>query len=204
MKRILVELGTVASIISLCFLFEPSSIEKAIIMVIGLGCFAFLIADDYWRQRCNEKTCKSKEEIKKTMLDLIRTDGRTCMVSRDLSWVDSEVEQALIGKGENLRIFVERETELTKRLANNDVQMGYYGGTGFKPNSRFTVIRYNKNTRQVAIANTQNSIRKKHKFKHVIYETGGNDCKQDTWIDSLAMDIIELCDIVTGGGQKHG
>lgn len=203
MKRVLVALGTVGSIVSLCFLFTLSLWGKVIVMVIGLGCFAYLIIDDYKSQKSNEKICKSDKEIKDTMQALIKTQGKICIVSRDLSWVDEDIEQSIIKKGNNIRIFAEHEIELTKRLENSGVEMRYYGALGFNPISRFTVIRYNRDTRQVAIANTQNSIhRNRHSFEHIIYETGENNCKQDKWINSLAMDIIELCEIATSGGQE--
>lgn len=203
MKRVIMALGSVASIIGPCFSLNLSVVEKIIVILIGIGCFTYLLIDDILSQRNNEKICKSEKEIKETMQALIKTQGKICIVSRDLSWVDFDIEQAIIKKGENIRIYAEHQIALTKRLESNGVEMRYYGDLGFNPRSRFTIIRYNRETRQVAIANTHNTIQRKHKFKHIIYETGGNNCKQDKWINSLAMDIIDLCEIATAGGHKN-
>lgn len=136
------------------------------------------------------------------MKELIKSQGKVCIMSRDLSWVDRDIEKCILEKKNSIKFFVENEIALTKRLQANGVQVKYYGHLGFEPKTRFTVIRYNRANPQVAIANTQNSIRKKHKYKHVIYETSDSACKQDKWINSLAVDMVTLCDIVFEGSDN--
>ena len=50
----------------------------------------------------------------------------------------------------------------------------------------------------IAIANTQNQVkgRRKRTFKHVIYQTMPNGSQQDIWINSLAKDMISLCELI--------
>lgn len=125
------------------------------------------------------------------MRKLIKTQGKVCIVSRDLSWVDSSIEVILKKKGNSLLIFAEKESDLTKRLITNGVNVKYYGDLEYEPKTRFTVLRYNRLNPQVAISNTTNTMRKKDSFKHTIYET--NPANQlDSWINSLAIDLIEL------------
>lgn len=153
----------------------------------------------------NQLICQSDDEIKEAMKKIIKMQGKICVMSRDLSWVDCEVKSCILAKANSVLIFAEKESELTKELQNGGVEMKYYGNWNFEPKTRFTAIRYNKNNPQVAIANTQNSIRKKGKVHHTIYQTQNNG-GTDEWINSLALDMIDLCKSVCDGGsyeQKH-
>lgn len=202
MVKIITSLGTVVSIISPMFTSNLNPIVKYIIGGFGIICFIKLVIHDIRSQSDNEKICRSENEIKSTMKDLIKSQGKVCVMSRDLSWVDKDIEKCIIEKKDSVKIFVENEIELTKRLQAKGVQIKYYGMLGFEPKTRFTVIRYNRDNPQVAIANTENTIRKRSKFKHVIYETRDSACKQDKWINSLAVDMVTLCNIVfEGSGQ---
>lgn len=124
--------------------------------------------------------------------------GKICIMSRDLSWVDCEVRACIVSKAPNVLIFLEKETNLTNELRDNGVEIMCYGMWNFEPKTRFTIIRYNTNNPQVAIANTQNSIRKKGKIRHTIYQTQRNN-GTDEWINSLAIDMIQLCKSVCNG-----
>lgn len=140
----------------------------------------------------NQLICKSDEEIKEAMKRIIKMQGKICVVSRDLTWVDEEVEACIVSKAINVLIFAEKETPLTKRLQEKGVEINYYEKLNFEPKTRFTVVRYNTNNPQVAIANTQNSIRRRGKIRHTIYQTQKNN-GTDEWINSLAIDMIQLC-----------
>jgi hypothetical protein len=195
MKPFIVSFATVASIIGLALTTSIPGWARAVIAVVGIICFIVLLADDVASKKVNERVCCSDAEIKSAMKDIIRTQGKVCIMSRDLSWVDTEVEQCILTKKGSMLIFVEGPTELTKRLHKFGVRIMYYGHLHFEPSSRFTVIKYPRDP-QVAIANTKYSVRKRRNFKHTIYETGGNNCKQDKWINSLACDMIKLCELV--------
>lgn len=149
-------------------------------------------------ENINEVVCESDEDIKNTMKQVIKTQGKICIMSRDLSWVDLEMELCITSKASSMLIFAEKSTELTKRLSENGVEIKYYDKWQFEPKTRFTIIRYNTRNEQVVIANTQNSIHKKNKIKHTIYQTKKGN-RTDEWINSLAIDMIDLCKKVCYG-----
>lgn len=183
--------GTVASILSLIFIKDIPLWLRIIIGIVGIGLLAILAVFLFQERQVNKIVCKSDVEIKAAMRKLIKTQGKVCIVSRDLSWVDSSIEVILKKKGNSLLIFAEKESDLTKRLITNGVNVKYYGDLEYEPKTRFTVLRYNRLNPQVAISNTTNTMRKKDSFKHTIYET--NPANQlDSWINSLAIDLIEL------------
>ena len=99
-------------------------------------------------------------------------------------------------KKDNVLIFAQSQNAITSSLVSRGIKVKYYADLGFEPKTRFTIIRYNKNNPQVAIANMENNIRKKNKFKHIIYQTSPNGTRQDEWINSLAIDMVQLCNIV--------
>lgn len=199
-RRIIGSFGTVASIISLAFIQGMPMAIKVVIMLAGFVCAAALLWGDIKANQRNEKVCSSNAEVKNAMKSLVKTQGKVCMMSRDLSWVDAEVEACIKEKKNSIKIFVEKETDLTRRLQECGVIVRYYGFLHFEPKTRFTVIGYNRENPQVAIASTKYSIRRSSHFKHTIYETSGNDCVQDRWLTSLAVDMITLCDLVSREG----
>ena len=167
-----------------------------IAVLVDIGFISYYV---FKSDEVNELTCQSDEEIKDAMKNLIKTQGKICIMSRDLTWVDCEIEAVIASKSTNILIFAEKENELTKKLQKTGVDIRYYGVLGFEPKTRFTVTRYNGNNPQVAIANTQNSVRKKSKIRHTIYQTKKNN-GTDEWINSLAIDMISLCKRVCKGG----
>lgn len=187
-------LSSVASIVSLAFVSEISHCLRIVIGIVGIACFIALIVAIHKENQVNERICKSDEDIKKAMLDLIKVQGKICIVSRDLSWVDETVLKAIIAKRDSMLIFVQRENDTTRTLSRAGVSVKYYGQYNFEPKTRFTAIRYNRDNAQIAIADTQSTIRKRGKFKHTIYETSTS--KQDKWINSLALDMISLFNAV--------
>ena len=164
--------------------------------IAGIGSLIYLFFKDKKENEVNERVCQSDEEVKKAMIELIRTQGKVCIVSRDLSWVDEEVAAYISAKANSILIFVEKETVLTQKLKVAGANIKFYGHLGYEPKTRFTIVRYNSVNPQVAIADTQNSIRKKGKFKHTIYQTVSNGSKQDKWINSLALDMMDLYNLV--------
>ena len=139
----------------------------------------------------------SEDEIRSAMIKIIKSQGKVCIMSRDLSWVNPEVSDCLKKKKDNLLIFAQKETELTKKLKEAGIQIRYYGDTHFEPQTRFTIIGYNKPTPQVAISRTQYTIRKRGKLNHKIYQTSMSGDERDMWINSLALDMIDLCELVS-------
>lgn len=193
-KHIITSACTALSIISLALSDHFAIWVRYIIGVVGLSCFVFLICDEIRNNTRNERICKSDEAIEEAMKELINSHGQICIMSRDLSWVTPEISACLETKKDSVLIFAESENARTKVLTERGINVQYYGKLGFEPKTRFTIIRYNKNDPQVAIANMQNSIRKKKQFKHIIYQTSAKGNRQDEWINSLAVDMVKLCE----------
>ena len=193
-KHIITSACTAFSIISLAFSEQMEDWLRYLIFIVGLVCFTLLLIDEIKSNTRNERICKSDEAIEDAMKEIINSHGQICIMSRDLSWVTPEISACLEEKKDSVLIFAQSENKKTKTLASRGVKVKYYGKLGFEPKTRFTIIRYNKNDPQVAIANMQNSIRKKKQFKHVIYQTSASGNTQDEWINSLAVDMVKLCD----------
>lgn len=198
-------IGTAASILSLAFIPQLLPGIKYFLIIVGMLCLALLLFGIYKEKKnaqINEIICTNDDQIKEEMQNLIKMQGKICIMSRDLTWVDDKIEKCIIEKKSSILIFAEHETNLTKKLEEAGVDIRYYGKTGFIPNTRFTVIRYNKNDQQVAIANTKNTLRRKNKMEHTIYMTNDNpNDKRDSWLSSLAYDMISLCEKVSEGGN---
>lgn len=175
-----------------------------VIVISGLGilCFILLTFDAIKKNHINERICTSEKEIEETMKGIITTQGKICIISRALSWVTPEIMACLEGKKDNVLIFAQTKNETTQKLLDRGIKVMFYGKFNFEPKSRFTIIRYNKNNPQVAIANSQYSVRRGAKFKHVIYQTSANGDPRDQWINSLAIDMVNLCSLVCAEKEK--
>lgn len=192
-KKIIMAITSGISILSLAFVESfPISI-KILIAIVGVGCILFLIYNEIKDSRGNERVCQTNEEIMDTMMRLIKSDGKVAILSRDLSWVNEDIKFQMAKKANNIVLCVQKENKLTLELEDEGVVIRYYGHLGFEPVSRFTIIRYNKEEAQVAIANTESSVRTNTSFKHVIYQTSPHGNRQDEWINSLSKDLIKLC-----------
>lgn len=196
LKRVITAAASGASIISLAFVNNMPLMGKIALVLTGIISVTFLIYSEAKADEVNERVCQNDDEIKAAMRELVKSEGKVAIMSRDLSWVDTEMEACISMKKENMLICVEKETELTRRLVRAGVVVKCYGHVEFEPISRFTIIRFNKKDHQVAIAKTESSVRKKNTFKHVIYQTLPNGNKQDEWINSLAVDMITLCSLI--------
>ena len=192
-KKIITAIASGISILSLAFVEFFSNSIKCLIVIIGVGCICFLVYSEIKDNKSNEKVCKTKDEIIETMMRLIKSDGKVAILSRDLSWVDDDVKFQMTKKADNIILCVQKENELTLELESAGVELRCYGHLDFEPVSRFTIIRYNRKDSQVAIANTESSVRNDNSFKHIIYQTSSHGNRQDEWINSLSKDLINLC-----------
>lgn len=191
MRRYASTLAMFASILALVFIKEIPMVFKILILIVGVAGAYEQLQEDYKENQENIRVCKNQEEIEGAMKYLVKSQGKTCIMSRDLSWVNDEIKKILIKKNKNARVFAQEETELTKELISKGVEVHYYGVYGFEPKTRFTIIRYNRDDKQVAIAKTSDAI-KKENFEHKIYQTK-NETIQDEFICSLATDLMDLC-----------
>jgi len=197
LKRWILSFSSAASILSLAFIPGIPSWGRGIITIFGILCLALLIYCEIKTDSINQIVCHSDVEIRNAMMKIVKSQGKVCIMSRDLSWVNDEVTRCLLKKKDNLLIFAQKETDLTKTLSNSGIKIRYYGNTNFEPQTRFTIIGYNRNSPQVAIAKTQYNVRKNGKVNHKIYQTSSSGDERDMWINSLALDMIRLCSLVS-------
>lgn len=205
LKRVITAFASGASIIGLAFVDDMPQALKILVVILGIFSIVYLVYSETKDDEINERVCHNDSEIKEVMRGLVQSEGKVAIMSRDLSWVDQEMEAYISMKRDDILICVQKETELTRRLVKNGAVVKYYGYVGFEPVSRFTIIRYNKKDHQVAIANTENQVkgRRKRALKHVIYQTMPNGSQQDIWINSLAKDMISLCSLIGGETDKN-
>ena len=191
MKRYIETIAMLASIIALALIKELPLFVRIVVLVISVLAGVNLFYEDYKKNHENTRLCRNQTEIEEAMKEIVKSQGKTCIMSRDLSWVSPEIKEIIKKKKGNVRVFAQAESDLTKELISSGVEVYYYGGFEFEPKTRFTIIRYNRLDPQVAIAETSSAVKKKW-FKHNIYETR-NDSMQDRFICSLSLDLMEMC-----------
>lgn len=191
MRRYIETGAMLASIIALALIKEMPLFFRIVVLVISVLAGIKLFCEDYKKNHENTRLCRNQAEIEDAMKEIVRAQGKTCIMSRDLSWVSPEIKEIIKKKKGNVRVFAQAESDLTKELIASGVEVYYYGRFEFEPKTRFTIIRYNRLDPQVAIAETSSAVKKKW-FKHKIYETR-NDSMQDRFICSLSIDLMEMC-----------
>ena len=179
-------IGTVVSIISFFFLEVKWSMAKIILMIALI--VLLVLAVYFLFIKRDTKTYKSQEEINEFMKNWIKTNGVVKIFSRDLSWLDDEMYGILQAKGEDLYLYVEKKNEKIEKILqmNPEGKIFFYEDIGFIPSSRFTIIRANKDEKQIAIAIKEQKDYKN--LKHVIYISKDSDI--DKKILGLANDLM--------------
>ena len=164
------------SIVSLISFLQLPVWLKIIILVIVLACAGYIVWFSVVSSRKNEIVCHTDEEIKAEMKKLISQQGKVCIMSRDLSWVDDNIFTAIIKKKDSVSIYAEKENEKVKRLRENGAKIKLYGRHGFVPETLYSI--------------------RKGKQEHKIYQTTTeNQC--DGYILSLARDLTNLMEKVS-------
>lgn len=179
--------GSCASLVSLLFIecdwqWAKTILYILLVVLILVSFFVLFICKD-------EVTCRTKQKVKDFMKDWIGTDGVVEVLSRDLSWVDDEMVCVLANKGKDLHLYVDEETSTTQKIRNlnKECNIHYYSKVGFTPISRFTIVRANKDERQMAIAIKEEKGYKK--FRHCIYISKGSQI--DKKMLALASDLLQ-------------
>lgn len=179
-------ISAVVSIISLFFVDDNWGTGK-IIILISLIIVAMIMIYFLFIKSSTQK-CKSQNEINEFMKTWIKTSGVVKILSRDMSWVDDEMLGILQTKGADLYLYVEKSNEIVEKIRkmNPEGNIIFYNDIGFVPNSRFTIIRANKDDRQIAITIKERSGYKK--LEHEIYISNENPI--DKRILGLANDLM--------------
>ena len=201
MRRYVATIAMLSSILALAFIKGFPVWIRIILVIIGVIGAVDQLREDYRKNNENIRICKNQSEIEDAMKDIIRSQGKICIMSRDLSWVNEEIKTVIKKKRGSVRVFAQAESPLTEELKGSGAEIYYYGGYHFEPKTRFTIIRYNRNDPQVAIAETSSALKKRW-FQHKIYETK-NDTLQDKFICSLSLDLMEMCKLASER-EKNG
>ena len=96
---------------------------------------------------------KRDAKIRRFMIDLLDGDGRCVVSSNDLSWVEQTAKEALLRKAQknSLELLMPSVTDLSIELVSAGAEAHYYGDTGFKFRSRFTIVNTGRGDAWVAV-----------------------------------------------------
>jgi hypothetical protein len=170
-----VQIASYASILGLYFTLIPLSVPRStlhwIILVVGIVlALAAVVRDLRDHLRSGPKVFTDRARINEYMLRWIKSDGRTVIFSRDLSWAtERPVLEELRKKAtqRELIICIEHKIPLTDELAELGAKIVTYQHLGHIPRSRFTIIGFGREGARVAVGVPQEG-------RHVIqeFETG--------------------------------
>jgi hypothetical protein len=104
-------------------------------------------------------------KIRRYMINWLRSGGRAVIFTRDMTWVDATVREILLNKARNheLTIFIEHPLPIAAELAQAGAEVISYGDLGVVPQSRYTIIDFEKHGARVAVGGAVGN-------RHVIQE----------------------------------
>ena len=183
-------IGVLSSLLSLISFFYVQEYAELrwIFLISGVCCTVFILFLD---KEKGPIKCGNEEKNIEYMCNWISTDGEVVVFSRNLSWVkEDKVRAVLKSKGNELSICAENDSILLSEFRRAGVNVYLYGELGFKPVSRFTIIRANKSGKQIAIAQFENRHNKDLRY---IYETRNlNPNFQEQCLLEVAKDLFNL------------
>lgn len=160
--------------IIVCFYF--------IVMLISL-CIMISVMRCAWVEYRRSSKLENKKKIAKYLAEFMNKGGRTAILSRDLSWVDGEVQSKMIEKSKRkeLTIFMPRENEISRLLKEAGADIRYFGNAIHYPansiiRSRFTIIQWGSNYARITYP--KQSI-KRHYNNEFSTEAPATDLAQD-------------------------
>jgi hypothetical protein len=169
---------------------QPALWVRLTLITLIVTAFA-VTAMDYARYKASrpKRYALNSAGIKSYMAEWLSSGGRAAVFSRDLSWAaegdTARLLEAKAGRGE-LIVFAGRETAELTRLAAGGAAVHNYGGFGFEPKARFTIVDYGKAGARLAIGFAEDG-------EHVIYEYGAGDHA----VMALAGDLVALARATT-------
>lgn len=156
---IIAQVAICASILSLYFTLLPLSVDRplwhwGLIAFAVVACFLLAIREiaNYWRFA--PKICRSTKKINSYMLKWISSGGRVMIFSRDMSWAHDEAIRLLLMEKANrneLTICLEHQIPLTDELCQQGAQIVTYEALDYVPNSRFTIVDFERDGARVAV-----------------------------------------------------
>ena len=98
MRRYVATLAMLASIVALALIKEVPLVIGIGLIFVGVIGTADQFVEDYRKNHENIKICKNQAEIESEMKELVKAQGKICIMSRDLSWVNPGIKEQLIKK----------------------------------------------------------------------------------------------------------
>lgn len=145
-RNLLSAIGSYASLGGLYYTVRPPGLALGVAEQFLLVLSLFLIlahlgieVSAIWKART--QVLRTDADVKSFMRSRMSLPGRTVLLSRDISWVDAEMEimlGELAGRG-NLSIFMEKENVLGARMRNAGADIHYYEHFRFLPATRFAI-----------------------------------------------------------------
>lgn len=161
---------------------------------LGLDAFRAIIDREKVFDRTTEK---GRQKIADYICDQLSASGSVSIFSKDLTWVKkgSKAEKTLTEKATKgeLNLYVEAETELTRKLFTAGANLRFYEGQkkkGFSPKSRFTILDATTGGTRIIVGSPSDG-------KHYIKKYN----KRDFEVVDLATDFISLLDCTARKGK---
>ena len=94
-----------------------------------------------------------QDKIRRYMIKWLRSGGRTVTFTRDMTWVDATVQQILLAKAQRheLTMCIEHPLPIADALQREGAEIISYGELGVVPQSRYTIIDFEKHGARVAV-----------------------------------------------------
>ncbi len=188
-RQVIVTLATWATLIGFALALRDT--EKKISdfwkvgLVVSLLLAMFNVGSDiveFRSQRKRKFKFRKDDRVRRYITKWLKSGGSTTILTRDMSWVDAAAEEILSQKASDgaLSIVAEQQTPVLLRLAQCGAKVSYYGGKGFTPRSRFTVVNDTSASPSVLVGTPDGQAHTIERF-----ESGGVAV-------ALAMDLAEL------------
>lgn len=156
-RNLLSALGSYASLAGLYYTLRPSylpltTVEELLVVTSVILIAVHLALEIVGILRSRPKLLKTDADMKAYMNDWIKMAGRTSILSRDLSWVDIDMERILteLAVHSNLTIFMERENLVSMRLRSAGAEIFTYESATF-PSARFAITNEGRSDARVAL-----------------------------------------------------
>jgi hypothetical protein len=93
------------------------------------------------------------DKIRNYMIRWLQSGGRAVVFTRDMTWLNESVREILIRKAQNheLTLCIEHMLPIAKELEKEGADIISYGDLGVVPQSRYTIIDFEKHGARVAV-----------------------------------------------------
>jgi hypothetical protein len=142
------------------YLSLPTELSNEFLWQIGtaLICFCNVAAIlwevySYFRSAPKRFRLSQQDKIRSYMIRWLKSGGRAVIFTRDMSWVDESVKGILLAKARQheLTICIEHQLPIADELLQAGANVISYADLGVVPQSRYTIIDFEKHGARVAV-----------------------------------------------------